>query len=108
MNPELHDLAEKLGLALKDNGLSIVVAESCTGGLLAASITAIPGSSIYFDRGYVTYSNSSKEEDLGVKAETLEKFGAVSEEVAFEMASGALPKSNFTGCACPMKHVTDR
>lgn len=114
MNPEINDFAEKLGLILKDKGLSIVVAESCTGGLLAASITAVSGSSSYFDRGYVTYSNRAKEEDLGVKSETLERFGAVSEEVAYEMALGALKKSKadvgvaITGIAGPTGGSKDK
>ena len=71
-------------------GLRIAVAESCTGGMLAAALTDLPGSSDVLDRGFVTYSNRAKEEMLGVRGETLEAFGAVSEEVAREMTEGAL------------------
>ncbi len=74
----------------------LVTAESCTAGLLAAEITSVSGSSDWFDRGFVTYSNESKQEMLAVKSETLEKFGAVSEETAKEMAEGALQKSHAT------------
>ena len=70
-------------------GLRIATAESCTGGMVAASLTDIPGSSVAFERGFVTYSNAAKSELLGVTGETLEKTGAVSEETAFEMAEGA-------------------
>lgn len=69
--------------------LSIATAESCTGGMIASSLTDIPGSSAWFNRGYVTYSNDAKATDLGVQESTLKKFGAVSQEVAIEMARGA-------------------
>ncbi|MEM8979124.1 MAG: CinA family protein [Pseudomonadota bacterium] len=69
--------------------LKITVAESCTGGLLASALTEVPGSSAIFERGFVTYSNQAKEEMLGVRSETLAAFGAVSQEVAAEMAQGA-------------------
>jgi len=107
MNTELYDLAKKIGIFLRAEKLFIVTAESCTGGLLAATLTDIPGSSEYFDRGFITYSNSAKQEVLGVHSETLEKFGAVSEEVAKEMAEGALKNSHaqiavaITGIAGP-------
>ncbi len=81
---------------LKQHHYTLVTAESCTAGLLAAEITSVPGSSDWFDRGFVTYSNLSKHEMLSVKLETLEKFGAVSEQTAREMAEGALQKSNAT------------
>src|SRR5271165_273545 len=70
--------------------LTIAAAESCTGGLLAATLTEIPGSSDVFDRGFVTYSNAAKQAMLGVPARTLETFGAVSRETALAMAQGAL------------------
>ncbi len=89
MSHSLHDL-------LKIHRYKLVTAESCTGGLLAAEITSVSGSSDWFDRGFVTYSNLSKQEMLSVNAQTLEKFGAVSEETAIEMAEGALQKSNAT------------
>lgn len=87
---EVGGLAEQLGQELQRQGWMIATAESCTGGLLGAAITAIPGSSAWFDRGYVTYSNAAKSEDLGVLPEALETHGAVSEHVAMEMANGVL------------------
>jgi len=75
--------------ALKARGWRICTAESCTGGLIAGAITDIAGSSAVFDRGFVTYSNAAKTDMLGVRPETLEAVGAVSEEVAAEMAQGA-------------------
>ena len=95
-----------LALARK-RGVKIATAESCTGGLLAGAITTVPGSSDVFDRGYVTYSNGAKVELLGVEPRVLSQFGAVSEEVAHEMASGALLQSGahlavaVTGLAGP-------
>ncbi len=74
----------------------IVGAESCTGGLIAAVLTSVSGSSVWVDRGFVTYSNEAKMEMLGVSAKTLEDFGAVSEETAHEMAAGALKRSRAT------------
>ncbi len=84
------ELAITLGAALKARGLKLALAESCTGGLAAAAVTEIPGSSTWFDCGFVTYSNVSKISMLGVLPETLEMYGAVSEEVAMEMAQGCL------------------
>lgn len=77
-------------------GATLATAESCTGGMIAAAITDIAGSSEIFDRGFVTYSNAAKQEMLGVSAETLATHGAVSEAVAREMAEGALNRSNAT------------
>lgn len=73
-----------------DAGVTVTTAESCTGGMVAAAITDVAGSSAMFERGFVTYSNAAKVEMLGVSHETLEEHGAVSEEVAREMAQGAL------------------
>ncbi|MDP3086946.1 MAG: nicotinamide-nucleotide amidohydrolase family protein [Methylotenera sp.] len=86
----LSTLAEELGVALKARGFMLVLAESCTGGMVAQSVTSVAGSSAWFDRGFVTYSNIAKIEMLDVSPQTLEKFGAVSEEVAAQMALGCL------------------
>ena len=99
--------AQKLSELLVANGLTISVAESCTGGSLSRALTSIPGASSYFDCGYITYSNQSKVEMLGVDIQTIKTYGAVSEEVAAEMARGALAYSNaqlavsVTGIAGP-------
>ena len=77
-------------------GIVIATAESCTGGMISAAITDVTGSSRVLDRGFVTYSNAAKMDMLGVFAETLETHGAVSEQVAAEMAAGALKHSNAT------------
>jgi nicotinamide-nucleotide amidase len=88
--------AQKVAQRLKASGGMIVTAESCTGGWVAQELTAIAGSSAWFDRGFVTYSNEAKQEMLGVRAETLQKYGAVSEQTALEMARGALQRSRGT------------
>jgi nicotinamide-nucleotide amidase len=88
--------AERVAQRLKARGDTIVTAESCTGGWVAQELTAIAGSSKWFERGFVTYSNEAKQEMLGVRAETLQRHGAVSEETAAEMARGALEKSRGT------------
>ncbi|MFI8415246.1 nicotinamide-nucleotide amidase [Serratia sp. NPDC078593] len=90
----LHKLSTKIGEKLKTGGLWITCAESCTGGGIAKAITDIAGSSAYFDRGFVTYSNSAKHQLLGVAESTLQAQGAVSEEVVREMAQGALHAAN--------------
>lgn len=74
---------------LAQNGI-VVTAESCTGGLIGGALTSVSGSSRWFDRGWITYSNTAKHEQLGVSLETLSDFGAVSEPVAMQMAAGAL------------------
>ena len=100
-------LATIVGARLKALGLRLATAESCTGGWVAGAVTAIAGSSEWFDRGFVTYSNDAKMEMLGVSAATLEAFGAVSEQTAGEMAAGALAHSkaqlalSITGVAGP-------
>ena len=86
----LHELSVEIGSELKAQGLWITCAESCTGGLIAKAITDIAGSSAWFDRGFVTYSNAAKHELLGVSEATLEQYGAVSEQVVREMAQGVL------------------
>ncbi|QDY69043.1 CinA family protein [Qingshengfaniella alkalisoli] len=97
---------ELLDLARKQHA-QIVTAESCTGGLIAGALTDVPGSSDVVDRGFVTYSNRSKKQMLGVMSSTLMRYGAVSEQVAQEMADGALLRSDaslaiaVTGIAGP-------
>ena len=99
--------AQELSEILVTNGLTISVAESCTGGSLSNAFTRIPGASSYFDSGYITYSNQSKVEMLGVDIQTIKTYGAVSEEVALEMVIGVVTKSHsdiaisITGVAGP-------
>jgi nicotinamide-nucleotide amidase len=106
-NDKLLALSKGLGQALQARKLMLAVAESCTGGMLAQYVTAIAGSSVWFERGFVTYSNVAKQEMLGVNAQTLIDFGAVSQEVATEMAQGACLHSHaqmavaITGIAGP-------
>ena len=90
----IYDLAERVGRTLERLQLMIATAESCTGGWVAEAITMVPGSSGWFERGFVTYTYISKREMLGVRAETLERHGAVSEEVVREMVAGALEASH--------------
>ncbi|MFA6163939.1 MAG: nicotinamide-nucleotide amidohydrolase family protein [Methylobacter sp.] len=104
MESELFELSEQLGRLLRVNGKKIATAESCTGGWIAQTITEVPGSSAWFDRGFVTYSNPAKVQMLGVKQETLKKFGAVSSETAKEMAIGALVNSD-ADCAVAVTGV---
>jgi nicotinamide-nucleotide amidase len=85
---ELMQLSEMVGLALKQRGATVTTAESCTGGWVAKAITDIAGSSAWFERGFVTYSNEAKSQMIGVR-EALEQHGAVSEPVVVEMAIGA-------------------
>lgn len=92
----MEELAAKLGQRLKAQGEMLVTAESCTGGWVAQAVTSVAGSSDWFERGFVAYSNASKQELLAVKESTLEKHGAVSEETAIEMARGALARSKGT------------
>ncbi|OAI52262.1 damage-inducible protein CinA [Betaproteobacteria bacterium SCGC AG-212-J23] len=92
----MNAVAAKVGRKLRAAGAKLTTAESCTGGWVSQAVTAISGSSDWFDRGFITYSNAAKQEMLGVKAGTLKKHGAVSEETAREMAKGALKKSRAT------------
>lgn len=104
---EINMLAVELLNLCKTKNIMIATAESCTGGLIIAALTEISGSSAVVDRGFVTYSNEAKQKMLGVKQETLELFGAVSQDVAIEMARGAIRRSNaqltvaVTGIAGP-------
>ena len=91
--PELLEEAERLLASCRAHGLKLATAESCTGGLIAATLTAIAGSSDVVDRGFVTYSNAAKVEMLGVPAELIAAVGAVSQEVAERMAEGAVGRS---------------
>ena len=92
----MNDLAGKVGRALEAKGEKLVTAESCTGGWVAQVVTSVAGSSAWFERGFVTYSNEAKHEALGVPLAVLEKHGAVSEATAREMALGALARSRGT------------
>ena len=103
----LEALATEVGALFRDNGLKLATAESCTGGWVAQCLTAIAGSSMWFERGFVTYSNEAKHEMLGVELDTLAAHGAVSEATAAAMAAGALRHSHadwalsITGIAGP-------
>lgn len=90
---ELSQLSQQLGEALLAKGWVLTCAESCTGGSIAAAVTDVAGSSQWFDRGFVTYSNQAKQDMLGVVKETLENHGAVSEQTVREMVTGALSRS---------------
>ncbi|MBB1634220.1 MULTISPECIES: CinA family protein [Cupriavidus] len=103
----LDQLAVQVGISLNEKSLLLATAESCTGGLVAAAITDVSGSSGWFERGFVTYSNEAKSTMLGVPAKLIRDHGAVSEEVARAMAEGALLNSraqvalSITGVAGP-------
>jgi nicotinamide-nucleotide amidase len=103
----LRALAARVGTRLRKARETLVTAESCTGGLLAKCLTDLAGSSDYFERGWITYSNEAKQAELGVPAGLLARFGAVSEEVALAMVRGALEKTKaqhaiaVTGIAGP-------
>lgn len=110
----MADLAARLGAALRQAGLTVTSAESCTGGWIAKRLTDVAGSSAWFERGFVTYSNAAKCELLGVGAATVETHGAVSREVVLEMAAGALARSRadlavaVTGIAGPEGGTADK
>ena len=107
MSLNYEEILEKISIILKEKNLKIATAESCTGGLISHTLTNISGSSEYFDRGIVSYSNKAKIEILGVSQDILEKFGAVSKQVAKAMAEGVRLRSNVdigiatTGIAGP-------
>jgi nicotinamide-nucleotide amidase len=113
-NNSIQGSAQLLGKKLLKAGLIVSTAESCTGGGVAYAITEISGSSQWFDRGFVTYSNESKLEMLGVKNKTLEKYGAVSQNIVIEMAKGAVKNSNadiavaISGIAGPTGGTDDK
>lgn len=113
-SPEIIALAESVLAEARTKGLKIATAESCTGGLVAGALTAIAGSSDVFERGFVTYSNEAKVEDLGVAEAIIQAHGAVSEATARAMAEGALEVSNadiavaVTGIAGPGGGTADK
>ncbi len=92
-NDDLYRLAEQVGILLQNHGAKLVAAESCTGGWVCQTVTEIAGSSAWFDRGFITYSNSAKQELLGVPESILADYGAVSEETVLAMTAGALNHS---------------
>jgi len=110
----MKSIVETIGKLFKNKGFKLVTAESCTGGLIIDRLTDVSGASLYIDRGFVTYSNESKMEVLGVSEETLKEFGAVSKETALEMAQGALEASlanvslSVTGIAGPLGGTEDK
>jgi nicotinamide-nucleotide amidase len=113
-NKEIHILAQSLGIQCINNAYNLVIAESCTGGLICSTINSVSGSSKWFDRGFVTYSNQSKYDLVEVTKKTLTSHGAVSQNVANEMALGALRNSHgnlalsITGIAGPNGGTKDK
>ncbi|MEO1612837.1 MAG: nicotinamide-nucleotide amidohydrolase family protein, partial [Pseudomonadota bacterium] len=107
MTPELVEKARETLEALQASGLMVAAVESCTGGLIAAALTEVPGSSVSVERGFVTYSNAAKTELVGVSPDLIEAHGAVSPQVAAAMAAGGLARSRadiavaVTGIAGP-------
>lgn len=107
INQSIHDLAAEIGMQLGQRQWLLVTAESCTGGWLGQAITTVAGSSQWYDRGFITYSNVAKQEMLGVRQTVLEQYGAVSLQTAQDMALGALARSpahisvSITGIAGP-------
>ena len=114
MDNKLANLSLELAESLSSRQLRLCLAESCTGGMLSGILTEIPGSSTWFDRAFITYSNDSKQIMLGVSKDSLEQYGAVSEQIAQEMASGALANSladislSITGIAGPSGGSKDK
>lgn len=114
MEPELVALSEAVGEACRKRGWVVATAESCTGGWAAQVITHTAGSSAWFERGFITYTNTSKTDMLGVRMNTITQFGAVSPETAGEMAQGALENSHatislaITGIAGPTGGTPDK
>ena len=110
----LYGLAERAGRALAQRGWMMATAESCTGGWIAEAVTMVPGSSAWFDRGFVTYTYASKREMLGVSQATLDRHGAVSSVVVEEMTAGALKASDaqiavaVSGTAGPAGGTADK
>jgi len=111
---EVTILCQNLGQQCEQNSIRLVTAESCTGGLLAGAITSTAGSSKWFDRGFVTYSNQSKMDCLSINENDLHSFGAVSAQIAQQMAAGALKNTSanlsisITGIAGPSGSSKDK
>ncbi len=114
MEQQIYILAEALAERLSATNSTLVTAESCTGGWIAKAMTDIPGSSAWFDRGFVVYCDKAKQDMLGVKPETLAQFGAVSEQTVRQMVAGALERSGanyavaVTGIAGPDGGSTEK
>jgi nicotinamide-nucleotide amidase len=114
LDRQLYDLAVEVGAALKARGWMLATAESCTGGWIGQCVTMVPGSSEWFDRGFVTYTNLAKMEMLGVRKQTLQGHGAVSEQTVREMAQAALERSHgrvavaVSGVAGPTGGTADK
>ena len=114
MDQTLYKLATRVGRALKKRDLMVATAESCTGGWIGQAITMVPGSSEWFERGFITYTYISKREMLGVSARSLARHGAVSEQVVREMVRGALARSHaqvavsISGVAGPSGGTPDK
>ena len=114
MDEDVQAAAARLVRRIKEGGHTITVAESCTGGLLASAFTDIAGASSWFNQGWITYSNDAKIKELDVQPKSLEKKGAVSAEVAIQMAQGALKRANadiaisITGIAGPKNDGTNK
>ncbi len=114
MDSLLYALAEQVGASLKARSLMLVTAESCTGGWIGEAVTMVPGSSLWYDRGFITYTYISKQEMLGVSNQTLEQHGAVSEQTVKEMVAGALAASRggvavaVSGTAGPAGGTSDK
>ncbi|WP_304985200.1 CinA family protein [Coxiella-like endosymbiont] len=114
MDVNSYPLSRQLGLILKEKGMKLAVAESCTGGGFCRAITRVPGSSVWFECGFIIYSNSAKEELLEIDPQLIKWEGAVSEAVAREMAVGALKRSHadialsITGIAGPSGGIPDK
>lgn len=114
MDDALGQLAAQAGAALKQRGLWLASAESCTGGWVGEAVTSVSGSSQWYERGFITYTNLAKQEMLGVSAQTLADFGAVSEQTVREMARGALRLSRadivlaISGIAGPTGGAPDK
>lgn len=114
MTSKIDELVQDVGSQLKQKGLKLATAESCTGGGLCYWLTSVPGSSAWMERGFITYSNAAKQELLGIPSEIITRFGAVSAETACAMAQGALLFSHadisiaITGIAGPDSDSTEK